>query len=88
MENLDEFDFTGVDIVLSSPGASVSSKYAPIAAEAGAVVIDNTYFRMDPDVPLVVPEVNPGAIADFKRRGIIANQIVQLFNCSGLKATP
>ena len=67
VENLDEFDFTGVDIVLSSPGASVSSKYAPIAAEAGAVVIDNTsYFRMDPDVPLVVPEVNPGAIADYK----------------------
>ena len=81
VENLDEFDFTGVDIVLSSPGASVSSKYAPIAAEAGAVVIDNTsYFRMDPDVPLVVPEVNPGAISDFKKRGIIANP-----NCSTIQ---
>ena len=81
VENLDEFDFTGVDIVLSSPGASVSSKYAPIAAEAGAVVIDNTsYFRMDPDVPLVVPEVNPGAIAGYKKRGIIANP-----NCSTIQ---
>jgi len=81
VENLEDFDFTGVDIVLSSPGAKVSAKYAPIAAEAGAVVIDNTsHFRMDPDVPLVVPEVNPGAIAGYKKRGIIANP-----NCSTIQ---
>jgi len=81
VQNLDGFDFTGVDIVLSSPGASVSAKYAPIAAAAGAVVIDNTsHFRMEPDVPLVVPEVNPGAIAGYKKRGIIANP-----NCSTIQ---
>ena len=57
--NLADFDFTGIDLVLSSAGASVSKVHAPRAAEAGAVVIDNTsFFRMDPDVPLVVPEVN------------------------------
>ena len=57
VQSLDGFNFSGVDIVLSSPGAEVSSKYSPLAAEAGAVVIDNTsYFRMDSDVPLVVPE--------------------------------
>jgi len=81
VENLDGFDFTGVDIVLSSPGAKVSAKYSPIAAKAGAVVIDNTsHFRMEPDVPLVVPEVNPGAIAGYKKRGIIANP-----NCSTIQ---
>ena len=78
---LDGFDFSGVDIVLSSPGAAVSSKYAPLAAKAGAVVIDNTsYFRMEPDVPLVVPEVNPEAIADYDKRNIIANP-----NCSTIQ---
>ncbi|MGE4561467.1 MAG: aspartate-semialdehyde dehydrogenase [Rhodospirillales bacterium] len=78
---LDDFDFTNIDIVLSSPGASVSAKYSTIAAEAGAVVIDNTsYFRMEPDVPLVVPEVNPDAIAGYKKRGIIANP-----NCSTIQ---
>jgi aspartate-semialdehyde dehydrogenase len=81
VQNLAEYDFAGTDIVLSSPGASVSSKFAPIAAKAGAVVIDNTsHFRMDPDVPLVVPEVNPQAIAGYKKRGIIANP-----NCSTIQ---
>jgi len=81
VENLETFDFTGVDIVLSSPGAKVSAKYSPIAAAAGAVVIDNTsHFRMEPDVPLVVPEVNPAAIAGYKKRGIIANP-----NCSTIQ---
>jgi len=80
-ENLDGFDFQDVDIVLSSPGAAVSAKYSPIAAKAGAVVIDNTsHFRMDPDVPLVVPEVNPHDIARYKKRGIIANP-----NCSTIQ---
>ena len=66
VHDMAKFDFKGVDIVLSSPGGAVSAKYSPIAAKAGAVVIDNTsHFRMDPDVPLVVPEVNPQAIADY-----------------------
>src|SRR5438067_11341522 len=71
---LDTYDFRGVDIVLSSPGSKVSAVFAPRAAKAGAVVIDNTScFRMEPDVPLVVPEVNPEAIAHYRKRGIIAN---------------
>jgi aspartate-semialdehyde dehydrogenase len=79
--NLADFDFKGVDIVLSSPGAKVSAEHSPRAAKAGAVVIDNTsHFRMDPDVPLVVPEVNPDAIAGYKKRGIIANP-----NCSTIQ---
>jgi len=81
VQDLAKFDFKGIDIVLSSPGASVSAEYSPKAAAAGAVVIDNTsYFRMDPDVPLVVPEVNPHAIADHKKKGIIANP-----NCSTIQ---
>ncbi|MBT6096334.1 MAG: aspartate-semialdehyde dehydrogenase, partial [Rhodospirillaceae bacterium] len=81
VENLEDFDFTGTDIVLSSPGAKISAKFAPKAAKAGAVVIDNTsQFRMEPDVPLVVPEVNPGAIAGYTKRGIIANP-----NCSTIQ---
>jgi len=81
VQNLDSYDFTGTDIVLSSPGAKVSAKYSPIAAKAGAVVIDNTsHFRMEPDVPLVVPEVNPQAIAGYTKRGIIANP-----NCSTIQ---
>ena len=69
VQDLSRFDFRGTDIVLSSPGASVSAKYSPIAAKAGAVVIDNTsHFRMDPDVPLIVPEVNPDAIAGYTKR--------------------
>ena len=67
--------------MLSSPGAKVSAEHTPRAAKAGAVVIDNTsQFRMDPDVPLVVPEVNPDAIAGYRKRGIIANP-----NCSTIQ---
>ena len=74
VRDLATFDFKGIDIVLSSPGAKVSAVYSPKAAAAGAVVIDNTsHFRMDPDVPLVVPEVNPEAIAGYSKRHIIAN---------------
>ena len=81
VRDLDTFDFRGVDIALSSPGAKVSAKYSPKAAAAGCVVIDNTsHFRMDPDVPLVVPEVNPEAIAGYTKRGIIANP-----NCSTIQ---
>lgn len=81
VENLATFDFRGTDIVLSSPGAKVSQLFSPKAAAAGAVVIDNTsYFRMDPDVPLVVPEVNPDALAGYRKRGIIANP-----NCSTIQ---
>lgn len=78
---LSEDSFEGIDIGLFSPGSSVSERYAPIAAEAGAVVIDNTSrFRMEPDVPLVVPEVNPEDIRDYRNRGIIANP-----NCSTIQ---
>ena len=81
VQDLATFDFAGTDIVLSSPGASVSKVYAPKAAAAGAVVIDNTsQFRMDPDVPLVVPEVNPEALARYTKRNIIANP-----NCSTIQ---
>ncbi|HPQ51176.1 MAG TPA: aspartate-semialdehyde dehydrogenase, partial [Alphaproteobacteria bacterium] len=81
IEDLAKFDFKGIDIVLSSPGATISAEFAPRAAAAGAVVIDNTsHFRMDPDVPLVVPEVNPKAIADYKKKRIIANP-----NCSTIQ---
>ena len=75
------FDFSNTDIVLSSPGSAVSAEHSPRAAAAGAVVVDNTsYFRMDPDVPLVVPEVNPEALADWRNRNIIANP-----NCSTIQ---
>jgi aspartate-semialdehyde dehydrogenase len=81
VQDLAKFDFKGIDIVLSSPGAKVSAEHSPRAAKAGAVVIDNTsYFRMDKDVPLVVPEVNPQAIAHYQKRGIIANP-----NCSTIQ---
>ena len=72
--DLAAYDFAGTDIALFSPGASVSDVHAPRAAEAGCVVIDNTArFRMEPDVPLVVPEVNAAAIAGYTKRNIIAN---------------
>ena len=78
---LENFDFRGTDIALFSPGSTVSAEYAPKAAKAGAIVIDNTSkFRMDPDVPLIVPEVNPEAVAGYTRRGIIANP-----NCSTIQ---
>ncbi|MFH1159071.1 MAG: aspartate-semialdehyde dehydrogenase [Pseudomonadota bacterium] len=81
VQNLEKFDFRGVDIVLASAGSKVSKEFAPRAVKAGAVVIDNSScFRMDKDVPLVVPEVNPEAIALYKKRGIIANP-----NCSTIQ---
>jgi aspartate-semialdehyde dehydrogenase len=81
VRNLDTFDFTGVDIGLFSPGAAVSAIHAPRAAAAGCVVIDNTsHFRMDADVPLVVPEVNPQDLRGFAKRNIIANP-----NCSTIQ---
>jgi aspartate-semialdehyde dehydrogenase len=81
VEALEDFDFEGTDIGLFSPGAAVSRVHAPRAAAAGCVVIDNTSeFRMDPDVPLVVPEVNPEALAGFRERNIVANP-----NCSTIQ---
>src|SRR5579875_2542717 len=77
VRNLEKFDFRGWDIALFSPGASVSAVHAPRAAAAGCLVIDNTsQFRMDPDVP----EVNPGALAGWRKKGIIANP-----NCSTIQ---
>jgi aspartate-semialdehyde dehydrogenase len=81
VQDLETFDFNGVDIGLFSPGASVSDVYAPKAAAAGCVVIDNTSrFRYEDDIPLVVPEVNPHAVALYKNRGIISNP-----NCSTIQ---
>jgi aspartate-semialdehyde dehydrogenase len=81
VEELTENSFKGVDIGLFSPGGSVSLKFAPIAAASGCVVIDNTSaFRMENDIPLIVPEVNEHAIKDYKKRGIIANP-----NCSTIQ---
>jgi aspartate-semialdehyde dehydrogenase len=78
---LNENSFRDIDIGLFSAGGSVSAKFAPLAVAAGAVVVDNTsYFRMEPDVPLVVPEVNAKEIAKYKARGIIANP-----NCSTIQ---
>ena len=77
-KNLEHFDFAGFDIALFSAGGGPSKEYAPKAAAAGCVVIDNSStWRMDPDVPLVVPEVNPDAIAGYVKKNIIANP-----NCS------
>ncbi|MDH3325662.1 MAG: aspartate-semialdehyde dehydrogenase [Gammaproteobacteria bacterium] len=79
--DLAKFDFSQVDIGLFSAGGGISKEYAPKAAEAGCVVIDNTSeFRLDDDIPLVVPEVNPHAIAKYKNRNIIANP-----NCSTIQ---
>ncbi|MCS6878146.1 MAG: aspartate-semialdehyde dehydrogenase [Geminicoccaceae bacterium] len=81
VQDLESFDFAGFDLALFSPGAKVSAVHAPRAAAAGCVVIDNTsYFRMDPDVPLVVPEVNRHALRDFRKKNIIANP-----NCSTIQ---
>lgn len=81
VEDLATFDFTGVDIAFFSAGGEVSKIYVPIAAAAGCVVIDNTsQFRYENDIPLVVPEVNPGRIAEYTNRGIIANP-----NCSTIQ---
>lgn len=81
VQDLATFDFKSTDIVLSSPGGAVSAIYSPKAAAAGAVVIDNTsHFRMHPDIPLIVPEVNPHALSGYKKRGIVANP-----NCSTIQ---
>ena len=81
VKNLADFDFAGTDIAFFSAGASVSREHAPRAAEAGTVVIDNTSeFRYQDDIPLVVAEVNPEAIADYTTRHIIANP-----NCSTMQ---
>jgi aspartate-semialdehyde dehydrogenase len=81
VHDLATFDFSKVQIGLFSPGAEVSKVYAPKAAAAGCVVIDNTsQFRYDDEIPLVVPEVNPQAIAQYKKHGIIANP-----NCSTIQ---
>jgi aspartate-semialdehyde dehydrogenase len=78
---LREDSFSGIDIGLFSAGGSISEHFAPIAAKAGCVVVDNTSaFRMNPHVPLVVPEVNPDAIALYKKMGIISNP-----NCSTIQ---
>jgi aspartate-semialdehyde dehydrogenase len=79
--DVETFDWTQAQIGFFSAGGDVSAKWAPIAGEAGCVVIDNTsHFRYDVDVPLVIPEVNPEAIADFRNRNIIANP-----NCSTIQ---
>ena len=81
VQNLADFDFSKAQIGLFSAGASISKDYAPKAAAAGCVVVDNTsQFRYDDEIPLVVPEVNPEAIADYTRHGIIANP-----NCSTIQ---
>jgi aspartate-semialdehyde dehydrogenase len=79
--DLAEFDFSKAHIALFSAGGDISAEYAPKAAAAGCVVIDNTsHFRRDPEIPLVVPEVNPEAIADYTKHNIIANP-----NCSTIQ---
>ncbi len=78
VQNIEHFDFSGWDMALFAAGSGPTKEYAPKAAAAGCVVIDNSsLYRMDPDVPLIVPEVNPDAIAGYKARNIIANP-----NCS------
>ena len=81
VRNLDTFDFAGTDLVFGAAGSSVSAIHAPRAAAAGAIVIDKTsQFRMEPDVPLIVPEVNPHHLSQVRRRGIIA-----VPNCSTIQ---
>lgn len=81
VESLADFDFAKADIALFSAGGHISAEFAPKAAKQGCVVIDNTsHFRLDDDVPLVIPEVNPEAIDDYAKRNIIANP-----NCSTIQ---
>ena len=81
VEELTDTSFKGVDIAIFSAGGAASEKYAPFAAQDGCVVVDNSAaWRMDPDVPLVIPEVNPQAVANYKNKGIIANP-----NCSTIQ---
>lgn len=83
VERLEDFDFGGVDIALFSAGAGVAREHGARAAAAGCVVIDNSSaFRYDDDIPLVVPEVNPGALAGYRARNIVANP-----NCSTIQLT-
>lgn len=78
---LHSFDFSTTQIALFSPGGAVSAQYAPLAASQGCIVIDNTsHFRMEPDIPLVIPEINGSTIAYYKNKGIIANP-----NCSTIQ---
>ena len=78
VRNLEHFDFSGWDMALFAAGSDASKLYVPKAAQAGCTVIDNSsLYRMDPDVPLIVPEVNPDAIAGYRKKNIIANP-----NCS------
>ena len=79
--DLDNFDFKGIDFAFFSAGAAVSREFAPLAAKAGAVVIDNTSeFRYDDEIPLVVPEVNPSALSEYRAKNIVANP-----NCSTIQ---
>ena len=81
IQDLEQFDFSNTDIALFSAGGSISAEHAPRAAAAGCIVIDNTsHFRREPDIPLVVPEVNPQDVANYPARGIIANP-----NCSTIQ---
>lgn len=81
VQSLDSYDFKGTDIVLASAGSKISAEFAPRATAAGAIIIDNSsHFRMDKDVPLVVPEVNPEDIAWYTKKNIIANP-----NCSTIQ---
>jgi len=81
VEELKETSFKGVDIALFSAGGGTSERFAPFAANDGCIVVDNSSaWRMDPEVPLVVPEVNPHAVAQFRNKGIIANP-----NCSTIQ---
>ena len=80
VENLETFDFSKGKITFFSAGSKISEKYAAKAAKHSTVIDNSSYFRMDSDVPLIVPEVNPHAIGDYKNRGIIANP-----NCSTIQ---
>lgn len=81
IEDVENFDWSQVELAFFSAGGSVSKRWAPIAADAGVLVVDNTSeFRYQPEIPLVVPEVNPEAIADYRNRNIIANP-----NCSTIQ---
>ncbi len=81
VEELTESSFKGIDVAIFSAGGGTSERFAPVAAESGCVVVDNSSaWRMDPDVPLVVPEVNPHAVAGYTKKGIIANP-----NCSTIQ---
>ncbi len=81
VDELTESSFKGIDVAIFSAGGGTSERFAPVAAESGCVVVDNSSaWRMDPDVPLVVPEVNPHAVAGYTKKGIIANP-----NCSTIQ---